>query len=386
MKILFVSSQALFPETRFGGAKRLYYLAKKLDERCDLSVICLDGCREIGSKADFPFDFSRVLFVPDSEKVRNRDRLKFLPQVHRTLIDSKDSIRAFIGNARYDAVILAFPSALLFAEKGLLPSARKTIYIEDDLLLEGYRSRRRNAATLKEKLFAGLRLRQALNTYRKVMARVSDFACISNQELEIVRSLFPHTSSWLLEYGIPLVDYRVLPETAAHPTLGFIGNFNHVPNRDAALWLARTLFPKVQATYASARLVLCGVNIPQDLREAAAAHGSIMLMENVADLADFYREITVFVNSVREGRGLRTKVLEAAAFGRPVISTPLGAEGLEQFDLPLFSNETGLLDALHQLEHRDARMRSAEKNRAIVESGYSVDAIVHGLIRRIETD
>jgi glycosyltransferase involved in cell wall biosynthesis len=95
----------------------------------------------------------------------------------------------------------------------------------------------------------------------------------------------------------------------------------------------------------------------------------------VDDLATFYAGIHVFANPVREGRGMRTKVLEAAAYGRPVVSTDLGAEGLEDLDLPRFGSAEEFVGVCLGLAEGLRRADVAARNRAVVEQRYSTAAI-----------
>ncbi|HEX2613573.1 MAG TPA: glycosyltransferase family 4 protein, partial [Fibrobacteria bacterium] len=110
-------------------------------------------------------------------------------------------------------------------------------------------------------------------------------------------------------------------------------------------------------------------------RDACEGNPAIRLLENIPDVSRFYADITVFVNAVREGRGLRTKVVEAAAFGRPIVSTPLGAEGLESFRMPIFNDVESLAQGLRTLEDVGEWRKAAHHNRSIVEAGFSVRSI-----------
>jgi glycosyltransferase involved in cell wall biosynthesis len=149
------------------------------------------------------------------------------------------------------------------------------------------------------------------------------------------------------------------------------------------LWLIKTLFPAVQKAYANARLIVCGTNITDDLKSAASGNQSIQFLENVPELASFYRDITLFVNPIRQGRGLRTKVLEAAAFGKPIVSTPLGAEGLESFHFPLFNDAAELVEALRPFQSPESRQAASEKNRALLQADYSVEAMAQRVLEKI---
>jgi len=380
VKTLFVSSQAPFRDTRFGGAKRLYYLAKSLEKQSDLRLLCLDGCREDGAGDKVRADFENALFLPNAPSVPLWDRFGFLPEVKRTVAAHEPLIRSFLGRDEVDLIVLAYPSVLRLLVGGLLPPSRKVIYIEDDLLLEQWRLSAREATRWRDKARFRLRHAQGAWYYRKAARRLTDVACITPQERDIARRLLPGPRTWILDYGMPLEEFPPLPAPKAHPVLGFIGNYDHIPNRDAALWLLSDLFPAVQKAEPEARLLLCGVGMTPEIRGAAHGNPAVTLLENIPRLRDFYEGISVFVNPIREGRGLRTKVLEAAAFGRPIVSTALGAEGLEDLDIPRFETPGELLEVMGGFGTEERRMAATEVNRRIVERRYALETVAKGLL------
>jgi len=73
----------------------------------------------------------------------------------------------------------------------------------------------------------------------------------------------------------------------------------------------------------------------EDVKARLCAQPGHPRVGDVEDLTQFYGSIGIFINPLRQGRGLRTKVVEAAAFGRRFLSTAFGAEGLEELQLRL---------------------------------------------------
>ena len=115
----------------------------------------------------------------------------------------------------------------------------------------------------------------------------------------------------------------------APPKLLFIGNFDYVPNLDAALRLAEWIFPIIQQSEPEAELHLVGGGrkIQQHSRNPGiCVHGY------VADLTALYDSATVALIPLRAGGGSRLKILEAFAHGLPVVTTSKGCEGLEVCD------------------------------------------------------
>ncbi|MFN3258239.1 MAG: FkbM family methyltransferase [Ilumatobacter sp.] len=97
-----------------------------------------------------------------------------------------------------------------------------------------------------------------------------------------------------------------------------VGNFSYGPNLDGARWLGRDVWPEVQATHPAARLVIAGLG-SDDID-----HG----VGFVDDLTELYRSATMTVVPIHHGSGTRIKILESWIQQVPVVSTPLGIEGL----------------------------------------------------------
>jgi glycosyltransferase involved in cell wall biosynthesis len=112
------------------------------------------------------------------------------------------------------------------------------------------------------------------------------------------------------------------------PTLLFVGFAGYEPNRDAADWMIESVWPLVHRRLPDARLLIAG-DQPQRLRSWPAAPAGVELLGFVPDLAPVYSRAQVVVCPVRSGSGTRVKLLEAAAQARALVSTRIGAEGID---------------------------------------------------------
>ncbi|WP_306524135.1 glycosyltransferase [Dokdonella sp.] len=116
------------------------------------------------------------------------------------------------------------------------------------------------------------------------------------------------------------------PGWEARKGLVFVGNFNHTPNIDAALWLVRDILPKVRALVPGTRLTIVGPNPPAELQ--ALASPAISVTGWVPDTAPHLDAARVSVAPLRVGAGMKGKVGEALSRGLPVVTTSIGAEGM----------------------------------------------------------
>lgn len=163
------------------------------------------------------------------------------------------------------------------------------------------------------------------------------------------------------------------PEGFGAPTILFVGGFVHHPNMDAALWLARTIFPRVLEQVPYARLDVVGHEPGAEVR--ALARGPVSVHASVPDVTPYLDRAAVVVAPIRFGGSMRMKVLEALAAGKALVATPRAAEGVEAVageHFLLAPDADELVEALtHLLLDRDRRRALGESARNWAERNLS---------------
>lgn len=122
----------------------------------------------------------------------------------------------------------------------------------------------------------------------------------------------------------------LLPVTA-QPTLLFLGSYWYRPNVEAAEFLLHDVWPRVLKRMPDASLIIAGVD-PQNIRGYDDGVPGVEFPGFVDDLGELYRRARVVCAPILSGGGTRVKIIEAAAHGKPVVATKIGAEGLEMRD------------------------------------------------------
>jgi len=134
-----------------------------------------------------------------------------------------------------------------------------------------------------------------------------------------------------LRAGIDTSRYDFSPGGREPSSMLFLGSFRHEPNIVALDWFVNEVLPRIVSRRPEARLVVVGSDAPQRHPYADRAP-AIEIRGFVQDIREPLARYAVFVCPVRSGSGVRVKLLEAFASGIPVVSTPIGAEGLARHD------------------------------------------------------
>jgi glycosyltransferase involved in cell wall biosynthesis len=203
-----------------------------------------------------------------------------------------------------------------------------------------------------------------------------------------------------LEGAYPAARFRVVPNIVdaaairprpATPSerlrLLFVGALGYGPNFDAVIYLCRHLAPALR-TLLGGRLAIrvAGRSPPAEL-DALCAESGVELHASPADLAPLYADTDIALVPIRAGGGTRLKILEAFAYGTPVVSTPIGAEGLEAVpgQQLLIADLDGFAEQIMALANDPARAaRIAASARQLVEERYGPAALSAALLPLLE--
>lgn len=155
--------------------------------------------------------------------------------------------------------------------------------------------------------------------------------------------------------------------TAAIPAQAlFLGSFEHPPNRAAANLLCKRIWPAVDARLDGWQLLLAGPGSNRFLEELRPRPANVRALGYVADLDELFRRCRLFVAPLFEGGGIKIKILDAMARGIPVVTTPIGAEGITTADADHIGWATdveefveAIIDAAESPKSGDERARRA---------------------------
>jgi len=112
----------------------------------------------------------------------------------------------------------------------------------------------------------------------------------------------------------------------------FCGSLDYYPNEEGLIWFYEHVFPLIKKAIPEAVLTLVGASAKNERNQKLWDDHSVHAYGSVADLQPFYYAGGVCIAPLLSGSGTRLKILEAMSFGNPVVSTSVGAKGIEAED------------------------------------------------------
>tara|TARA_R110002072_G_scaffold238769_2_gene396216 strand:+ start:77655 stop:78911 length:1257 start_codon:yes stop_codon:yes gene_type:complete len=213
---------------------------------------------------------------------------------------------------------------------------------------------------------------------KQVAAAASVLMTVSDTEQDYFQRLGGRNVR-LVPNGVDCAAFRKYPIGRNHerPTLLYLGALSWQPNAKAAEFLAREVMPQILKVRPDVRLQIVGRN-PGSEVNALAELPNVEVHANVPDVGVYLEQASILAVPLDSGGGTRLKILEAFAAGLPVVSTPVGCEGIECrhgehlwiADRNRFAQ--GLLDAI---EAPQLATEFAERGRALAEETYDWSVI-----------
>ncbi len=336
MRVLWVKANKLVP-VHSGGDIRSFNTARQLGRRHELTFLSYyDG------KPDQEYEQQLEQYFPGAVHVctgkteasclaRGVDYLAHLPSAFPYAVGRFGSaeVRQMIGHwfqeRCFDLAICDFlDAAVNFPRELTIPSVLFQHNVESEIW-------RRHTATesnpLKRQMYA-IEFRKMLRYERQAVRKFHHVIAVSEHDRSLMETWVEGSRITVVPTGVDLEQYR--PDFSAKPAtqvVMFVGAMDWEPNVDAMESFCQQIWPWVLAQAPAAKLRIVGRN-PGD-RVGKLASDSVQITGRVPSVAEHLRDAAVVIVPLRIGGGTRLKIYEAMAAGKAVVSTSLGAEGLD---------------------------------------------------------
>lgn len=332
MRLLFISPFVPHPEILHAGGQHLYHLMHDLAPHHELHLLAYgrgESAEEL--TAIRGLCVSVTVITPAytwGQKIRRLRRGWRHPHQlgRRTHLEMRDAVRHICESAPIEVAHLAWTEMVRYLDA--IPAQVDTVVNLHDIEAV-VRPRELTLYPLGLAKFQAMRRAQQLIRLEQIaIQRVNHvIVCSETDRAWLSGKIDPQRVSiaavWSELKWNPLPMEQIVPGR-----LVFFGAMDRIANRAAARFLIREVFPLVIAEYPSATLYIVGANPPAKLGRRAAGHPRITITGYVSSIAAEWAVADVAVLPSLIGGGQVTKIVQAMAARRPVVTTPFGNEGI----------------------------------------------------------
>lgn len=222
-----------------------------------------------------------------------------------------------------------------------------------------------------------------MRRYEQLAVRRFDrVIAVSNHDREQFAAMTDTSRVDVALTGVDTLQYRRVAAggaAAAEPIVLFLGSMDWEPNIDGVEYFCRDVWPTISAAIPAARFRIVGRNPHPRVTRLAGTR--VDVTGGVASVVEHLHAASVVVVPLRVGGGTRLKIYEAMAAGRAVVSTSVGAEGLDVTngsDIILADDAAAFASSVTGVLRDDARRRQLEDRAAALAARYDWSAIADG--------
>jgi glycosyltransferase involved in cell wall biosynthesis len=388
MNILFVSSWFPYPPDN-GSRIRAYNLLKTLSASHNVSMISLYQSDSKIERVDALNDICRVISLHEAKSFKPgtiKSIAGYFSVKPRSFIDTfdptiKTAVMTGITQTKPDAIVVSELAAMIYMpERPVIPVILDALemglmcrYASDS---HGLKSLARQLTLLKHRRFI-----------TDILKRTALYTCVSDDELRLCSSFFPCSAGSVIPNGVDTEHYTPNDRKPEFGILVYNGALTYSANLGAVRYFCESIQPLLLERIPEARMLVTGRTTGVDLTGIEGCPG-IELTGYVDDIRTVLNRSSICIVPLRQGGGSRLKILEAMAAGIPVVSTSVGAEGLNCVPgkhLLIADEPDSFVSAIESiLTDAELAERLSSEARLLVENQYSWKTIGQRLVGLVD--
>ncbi|MBP9070011.1 MAG: glycosyltransferase family 4 protein [Bacteroidia bacterium] len=167
-----------------------------------------------------------------------------------------------------------------------------------------------------------------LKTYEEeIFTKVDVIVTITDADKNYIHKQFPKLNIVTCLTGVDLADYEQNTNVKKQEnTIFSFGSMDWMPNLESVDWFLNNCWGKINAKHPSCKFIIAGRHMPQKFKTLQLPN--VQIEENVTNNRDFYSSYDIMLVPLLSGSGLRIKLVEGLAYGKAIVSTSIGAEGI----------------------------------------------------------
>lgn len=337
MHILWIKTELLHPVDK-GGRIRTYQMLRALREQHQVTYLTLDDGSAAPDAVERAGEYAdRLIRIPFysapkrsakfwGELVMNLgSRLPYAVAKYRAPALT-DAIRQAVRHGDVDVVVCDFLAPSLNVPGGL---GVPTVLFQHNVEAEIWRRHFEVRSNPVARQYFRSQWRRMERFERAECRRFDRVIAVSTQDATLMRTAYGVSRVAAIPTGVDTEYFRRTENVSRESRhLVFTGSMDWLPNEDGIRWFVSEILPRVRTLVPEVSVTVVGRHPPEAVQALATTDASVRVTGTVPDVRPFIESAAAFIVPLRIGGGTRLKIFEAMAMECPVVSTPVGAEGL----------------------------------------------------------
>lgn len=397
MKILQLTHKPPFP-TIDGGCLAMNHITTcLLNAKCDVTVLAIETPKHKVIQSE---EFQKYKQLTHFQSVFIDTNALFFPLIRSFFKKKSFQTTRFISkkmerkiaetllNSAFDVIILESIFVGNYINLIRKYSSAKIILRQHNIEYKIWERLKQQTKNPIKKLIYN-RLANSLQKFEfSLFSQIDAYFAITDVDYKFFNAQFPSVKGAVIPFGIELQNYPIKEplKSKSELSLFHLGSMNWQPNVEGVEWFIKNVWEKIAFKYPQLKLILAGKNNKQILGHKAEKN--LIVYDFVDDAQRFINEHDIMIVPLLSGSGMRIKILEGMALGKPIITTSIGAEGIDVVhgeNIFIANTPAEIMETIALCIETPEKCRQVGKNaRVFVQQYYDNKIITQKLMEAIE--
>ncbi len=239
----------------------------------------------------------------------------------------ENTLIEFLHQQQYDIIQLESIFSAVYLPVIKKYSTAKIILSAHNIEYRIWERMAQHEPNIVKKWYLKLQARRLKQFETQIFNQVDGITAVTELDKQHIASFAPQTPVVVTPNGMDMHSFTRTPfEQQDLNTIFFLGALDWMPNQQGVVWFLDQVWPQILEQCPDVKLIIAGKNIPEWLMNRKERN--VRFYSNVPDTRELYHSYAITIVPLLAGSGIRVRIIEGMAYGKCIVSTSIGAEGI----------------------------------------------------------
>jgi glycosyltransferase involved in cell wall biosynthesis len=396
ISVLQICNKVPFPPKDGGSIAMNNLTLGLLNQNCNVKVLAISTPKHLVNKNDIPSDYIfktgiETVFIDTSIKIGQVLTHLLLNESYNLSRfyskDFEDKIVSILDTNRFDIIQLESLYVAMYVDVIRKHSKAKIILRTHNIEHKLWEQKSKYEKNIFKKLYLSILAAQLKKKELLFLDKVDAVVPITSLDAEWVKNNTYQKKIFTAPFGFNIENLNLDANNKETNSLFFIGSFDWFPNVDGLNWFLKNVWNRIVLTCPDLKLYIAGKGMGEDFK--GKQFKNVIIVGEVEKAQDFIQSKNIMVVPLLSGAGMRVKIIEGMAMGKVIITTSIGAEGIDAThneNIIIADTAEDFVSAIKLcVENKEKCELISKKAKAFVESNYNNTEISKRLKNFYET-